>query len=53
MNANDTDDRLVVTSVALTRDLAERSLRAANARNMSRSAWLRLLIEQALHRAAQ
>jgi hypothetical protein len=31
-------------------DLARRSIEAANARGLSRSAWLRQLIEQALSR---
>jgi hypothetical protein len=42
-----------LVNVVLTRDLAERSLLAANARGMSRSAWLRLLVEQALHETGQ
>jgi len=37
-------------AVMLTDDLAARSLAAANARGLSRSAWLRLLIESALNR---
>lgn len=40
-----------VTSVALTPELADAALRAANARGLSRSAWVRQLIESALYRA--
>jgi hypothetical protein len=39
-----------VVSVVLTDDLAARSLDAANARDLSRSAWIRSLIESALNR---
>ena len=34
--------------VVMTPELADESLRAANARGMSRSAWLRALIEREL-----
>ena len=41
------DEQQVIT-VVLTRDLARRSLARANARGLSRSAWLRALIGAAL-----
>jgi len=42
------DEQLKRVMVVLTEDLAERSIEAANARGLSRSAWLRMLIESAL-----
>ena len=40
-----------VVTVVLTPALTDASLHAANARGLSRSAWLRQLIESALDRA--
>lgn len=41
-------DQPKVVQVVLTEDLAARSLAAANSRGLSRSAWLRQLVQSAL-----
>jgi hypothetical protein len=44
------DDHPKSVMVVLTKDLARRSLAVANAAGLSRSAWLRHVIESALDR---
>lgn len=47
----DTHNRVI--KVVLPEDLAEAALAAANARDLSRSSWIRGLIWSALYRAGQ